>query len=120
MSNFKWWGMELSLDLYDCNPETIRSKEKIEEFTIHLCDLIGVKRFGDPVIVEFGDEPRVHGYSMVQLIQTSLVSAHFAEETNAVYLNVFSCKEFDHQVVEDYASEFFEAKEAQPIVNYRK
>lgn len=114
-----FWGMELSIDLYHCNPDTIRSAEKIKEFAVQLCDLIKVKRFGEPIIVDFGEDPRVSGYSLCQLIETSLVSGHFANQTNAAYINVFSCKEFDHHVVEDFCKTFFEAKEVQPMVNYR-
>jgi S-adenosylmethionine/arginine decarboxylase-like enzyme len=96
--------------LYDCNPETIRSKELIEQFTHKLCDLLEVKRFGPTQIVRFGSNPVVYGYSMVQLIETSLVSAHFAEDTNAVYLDVFSCRYYDAEKAIEYAKEFFEAK----------
>lgn len=111
--------MEISIDMYGCNPETLRSKEKIQEFVIELCKLIEVTRFGETVIVDFGEDPRISGYSMVQLIETSLVSAHFANQSNAIYLNVFSCKEFNHHLVEDFAQKFFEAKSIQPMVNYR-
>ena len=116
----KYWGLEASVDLYGCNPETIRSEEKIKEFVIELCDLILMKRFGEPVIVKFGEDPRVTGYSMFQLIETSNVSAHFAEATNAVYLNVFSCKMFDPVIVEDFARRFFEAERTELVSNYRK
>jgi hypothetical protein len=37
----------------------------------------------------------------VQLIETSLISAHFANLTNTVYLDVFSCKPYDPEVVEE-------------------
>lgn len=118
MSNY--WGMELSLDLYGCNPETIRSKEKLAQFVTELCDLIKVRRFGEATIVNFGEDERIAGFSLVQLIETSLVSGHFANQTNTAYINVFSCKDFDHQIVEDYCVKFFEAESAQPLVNYRK
>ncbi len=104
------WGLSTQIDLYDCNPETIRSRERIEEFTHKLCDMLGVKRFGPTQIVRFGSKPEVYGYSMVQLIETSLVSAHFAEDSDAVYLDVFSCKYYDAEKAIAFAKEFFEAK----------
>jgi len=48
---------------------------------------------------------------MVQLIETSLISGHFANQTNNVYLDVFSCKFFDPNTVAEYAKEFFEARD---------
>ena len=47
---------------------------------------------------------------MVQLIETSLISAHFANLTNAVYLDVFSCKVYDPEVVQTFAQRYFEGK----------
>ena len=103
------WGLSTSVDLKDCNPETIRSAEKIKEFVIKLCDLIDMKRFGEPQIVHFGPCERVAGYSMTQLIETSLISGHFANETNAAYLDIFSCKEYPPRVMADFCRDFFEA-----------
>jgi S-adenosylmethionine/arginine decarboxylase-like enzyme len=101
------WGIASSFDIYDCDPETIRSAERIQEFVVELCDLIEMKRFGKTTIVNFGEDERVAGYSMVQLIETSLISAHFANMTNAVYLDVFSCKAYDPKIVASFAKRFF-------------
>jgi len=104
------WGIVTALDLHDCNPETIRSAEKIREFTYEVCDRIKVKRFGEPVIVHFGQDEKVAGYSLVQLIETSLVSGHFANLTNRVYLDIFSCAFYSPSDAAEYAAQFFEAK----------
>lgn len=101
------WGIASSFDIYDCDPATIRSAEKIRQFVVELCDLIEMRRFGETLVVHFGEDERVAGYSMAQLIETSLISAHFANQTNAVYLDVFSCKPYDPAVVASFAQEFF-------------
>jgi S-adenosylmethionine decarboxylase len=80
------------------------------QFTHELCDLLEVKRFGETRVVRFGDDPRVYGYSMVQLIETSLVSAHFAEDSNTVYLDIFSCKWCDAEAAAEFARKFFRAE----------
>jgi len=115
----KPWGMSTTIDLYQCNADSIRSAEKIQEFVIELCKLLEVKRFGDTVIVDFGEEPRVSGYSMTQLIETSLVSGHFVNQTNAVYLDIFSCKEYPAQKAAMFCKAFFEAKEMKSSVTFR-
>lgn len=106
------WGLDTAVDLHDCDPEIIRSAESIRQFTIELCERIGVKRFGEPTIVNFGAEERVAGYSLVQLIETSLVSGHFANLTNHAYIDIFSCAYYDRDEVAAFAKEFFKAKEA--------
>jgi len=113
------WGLLSSIDIYGCDPETIRDAEKIKEFVIELCDLIEMKRFGDPVVVHFGEDERVAGYSLVQLIETSLISAHFANQTNTVYLDVFSCKIYDPERVEAFSRNFFAGKRSVKHVQER-
>ena len=65
-------------------------------------------RYGACQVVHVG-EGRVAGYSMVQLIQTSLISGHFANDTNSAYLDIFSCKGYDPAVVEEFSKTFFGA-----------
>ncbi|MBN1277115.1 MAG: S-adenosylmethionine decarboxylase [Deltaproteobacteria bacterium] len=101
------WGIASAIDIYECNPERIRDADAIRRFVAELCNLIEMKRFGETQVVHFGEDERVAGYSMVQLIETSLISAHFANLTNAVYLDVFSCKTYDPEKVQAFAQEFF-------------
>jgi S-adenosylmethionine/arginine decarboxylase-like enzyme len=104
------WGILSCIDLYECDPQIIRSAEAIKKFVAELCDLIEMKRFGDTQVVNFGEEERVAGFSMTQLIETSLISAHFANQSNTTYLDVFSCKSYDPEVVAQFAKTFFKAK----------
>jgi len=55
-------GLLTSLDLYDCNPDTIRDADKIKQYVVELCTLIDMKRFGDCQVVHFGEEERVQGF----------------------------------------------------------
>jgi S-adenosylmethionine/arginine decarboxylase-like enzyme len=114
------WGIAASIDVYDCNPETIRSADAIRRFVVELCDLIEMKRFGETTVVHFGEDERVTGYSMVQLIETSLISGHFANQTNAAYLDVFSCKPYDPDTVRNFAEKFFSGASSAMYVNLRK
>ncbi|MCL4406223.1 MAG: S-adenosylmethionine decarboxylase [Patescibacteria group bacterium] len=114
------WGMSTTVDLKDCNPETIRSADKIKQFVVELCELIDMKRFGETTVVDFGDNPRVSGFSMTQLIETSLISGHFANQTNAAYLDIFSCKAYAPEKAAEFAKNFFEAKTMEFGVTFRK
>ncbi len=113
------WGIASSIDIYNCNPDTIRDAGAIRRFVVELCDLIEMKRFGETQVVHFGEDERVAGYSMVQLIETSLISAHFANLTNTVYLDVFSCKPYDAEIVRHFAQHFFEGSHSMMNVNMR-
>jgi len=106
-----YWGLASQIDLYSCDPDLIRSETKIRQFVVELCDLIEMKRFGECQVVNFGEDERVAGFSMTQLIETSLISAHFANQTNATYLDVFSCKYYDPEKAAEFAKDFFKAKD---------
>jgi len=104
------WGWHLALNLYDCDHKLITNAEVIRKFVIDLCELIEMQRFGEPMIVNFGENPRVSGYSLVQLIETSNVCGHFADESGAAYLDIFSCKHFDPEVATDFCIHAFDAR----------
>jgi S-adenosylmethionine decarboxylase len=114
------WGILTSVDIHECDPGLIRSASAIKDFVTQLCDLIEMKRFGEPVIVHFGEDDRVAGYSMTQLIETSLISAHFANQSNNIYLDIFSCKYYDPQRAAEFSRNFFKGKDANINVVLRK
>jgi S-adenosylmethionine/arginine decarboxylase-like enzyme len=116
----EYWGMACSFDIYNCNPTTIRDENQIKQFVDGLCKLIEMKKFGETVVVNFGEDEKVAGYSMTQLIETSLISAHFANKTNTVYLDVFSCKKYDPDLVEGLARDFFSGNECVKHINFRR
>ncbi|MBL7081752.1 MAG: S-adenosylmethionine decarboxylase [Candidatus Omnitrophica bacterium] len=107
----KVYGMELILDLEGCRPEMISSKKKIEEFVNKLCRLIKMQKYGKPFIERFGfGKGYTAGYSLVQLIETSSIVAHFSELWNKAFINIFSCKLFDEKKAKDFTIKFFGAK----------
>ena len=63
--------------------------------------------FGDPRIVRFGSG-HTKGYTLVQLIETSNITAHFVEDKNEIYLDVFSCKAFAKAEAIAIFKEFFD------------
>ena len=105
----EYWGMSSSIDLYDCDLTLMQNADAIREFVKILCDRIKMRRYGETQVVFFGDEPRVQGFSMTQLIETSLISAHFADASRAIYLDVFSCAPYDPQDAAKFAADYFKA-----------
>jgi S-adenosylmethionine/arginine decarboxylase-like enzyme len=113
------WGLAIAIDLGSCDPQHIRDPAHIERFVMALCDLITMRRYGDPIIVRFGADPRVSGYSLVQLIETSLISGHFAEESNAAYIDIFSCKPYPPYQTAVFCCDWFGAITARVQVTLR-
>jgi len=114
------WGVLTSVDLYGCDPEAIRDPELIKEFVVRLCEQIQMKRFGDCQVVHFGEDEKVAGYSMTQLIETSLISGHFANATNTAYLDIFSCKFYEPREVAEFALSFFKGEHYKMQIAHRQ
>ena len=112
-----YWGYHLILDCAELNHEAITSAEVIYNFTKRLVKDIDIVAYGEPQIVNFGSGNKA-GYTLVQLIETSNICAHFVPDDgmggNAMYLDVFSCKEYDDQVVIKLVKEYFGAKYVRP------
>jgi len=105
------FGQELVLNLYDCKSEYIKSKEKILEFSDKLCEQIEMKKYKEPIIERFALHSEISaGYSLAQMIETSLISGHFSEYCNSAHINIFSCKKFDVKKAINFTKEFFKAQ----------
>lgn len=104
------YGLEMIIDLKGCDLSNL-DREKLGKFFVELCDLIKMKRHGDPVFWEdTSDIPHLRGVSGFQFIETSNVVCHPLPMLNAVYLNIFSCKEFDTEEALNFCKEFWGAK----------
>jgi S-adenosylmethionine/arginine decarboxylase-like enzyme len=101
-----YWGYHHIANIAGCYPKSIRSATNIKKFCNELVKNIRMVPYGAPQIVMFG-EGNKKGYTLVQLIETSNICAHFVEETNDIYLDVFSCKEFDKAIVNQTVHKYF-------------
>jgi S-adenosylmethionine/arginine decarboxylase-like enzyme len=104
-----WWGTELTLDCGKCDPKAIRDPYVIEMFVKELVVAIDMKAYGPPQIVHFGTEDKM-GYTLVQLIETSNITAHYSEDTDSAFINVFSCRKFDPQIVGRVVLDYFKPR----------
>ena len=108
MSDSKYWGYEFTADVSGCDIEDITSAENITNFTNELIERIGMQKFGPMFVERFAThDPKLGGYSMSQMVTTSLVSAHFGENTGEAYFNIFSCKKFDRKVALEVIQQYF-------------
>jgi S-adenosylmethionine/arginine decarboxylase-like enzyme len=114
------WGISSSIDLYECDLARMQDADAIREFVKILGERIKMRRYGETLVVHFGDDPRVTGFSMTQLIETSLISAHFADASCAIYLDVFSCAAYEPEEAARFAAEYFGARTYNLNVVYRK
>jgi len=102
----KYWGYHLMLDCASCDKEKITDAAHITAFAKDLVKRIDMVAYGEPQVVNFGSGNKA-GYTLVQLIETSNICAHFCNDTGDVYFDVFSCKPFEPQTVIQIVGEYF-------------
>jgi len=115
--NADHWGFHLLLDLSQCN-SNIKDKVKIKDFIKQLIKTIKMKAVGETIIRNFG-EGDTAGYSAMQLISTSSITLHAVNKFNSLYLDIFSCKDFEKEKAIDLAKEYFQPKYIKSKFLYR-
>ena len=104
------YGIELIVDLYDCDHAVISSREKLYRFAKEICEIIKMKPYGEPLIPDFGYAlSKTAGPSLVQLIESSSITAHYSPHWRVVCLNVFTCASFDAEKTLKFVKKFFGA-----------
>jgi len=94
------------LDCSGCN-ENIADKDQIYRFTKDLVNRIDMTAHGEPIIEHLLPGDPKQGYSMMQLITTSNICAHFMELDGTAYFDIFSCKPFNIDVAQEVVKEYF-------------
>ena len=107
------YGYELILDIHKCDPKTFNRKS-IDAFFTDLCETIDMEKcevhFWDDVGVPIKDqqtEPHAKGTSAVCFILTSTIVIHTLDLLKTVYVNIFSCKEYDPGVAAEFTKNWF-------------
>lgn len=116
----KAWGLHTTIDIKGCDADLIRSEKHLYNCFIALCELIEMKRFGEPIIIHFGESEEVAGFTGVQLIETSDITCHLANKTNKAYFDVFSCKWYAPFLVAEFLKNWFKGSEYSLTIVPRK
>ena len=99
------YGRHVMVDATLCN-ERLLELDDINAFVAELVKRIDMVAYGDIVSARFGGGIET-GISAVQLIETSAISLHTNDEARDLYLDVFSCKDFQAGTVVDVVTEYF-------------
>ena len=109
------YGMELVMDLHDCDPTTF-TRENLTQYFIDLCTMLDMRRadlhfwdYDGHERLKFNAPPHLKGTTAVQFISTSNITIHTLDDLRRVYLNIFTCKEFNHTIALEFSRKFFNA-----------
>lgn len=95
-----FWGWHLILDVARCDKTKISDQDFLKSWVKQLVKDIDMVAYGEPQVIHFGHgEPHLSGNTVLQFIETSNILCHFCDEHGDGYIDCFSCKEFDPEVV---------------------
>ena len=103
MSTF--WGYHAMFDCSGCDKDAVQSKDAIAAFIKDVIQRIDMVAVGEPKIEYLCEGDPKEGYSFVQLISTSNITGHLMN-SGEVYIDIFSCKEFDPKIAEQCIVDF--------------
>lgn len=104
--NKQSWGYHYMFDCSGCN-NNISNKKEIISFVNELIQRIKMKAHGKPVVEYLLPGHKNEGYSMLQLIHTSNISAHFMTKSKTAYFDIFSCKKFNPKTIDTVIKKYF-------------
>lgn len=101
-----YWGYHLMLDCSGCN-DNVSQREVIYTFIKDLVEQIDMVAAGEPIIEHLLPGDPKQGYSLMQLITTSNICAHFMDLDGTAYFDIFSCKEYDIDLAQKIVQQYF-------------
>ncbi len=107
------YGYSSTIDVIDCIP-TPFTRERIERFLVGLCDAIEMEReelhfwdYEDDLAGYNAAPAHLKGISAVQFIKTSSIVVHTLDDLKGVFIDLFSCKDYDPNVVRSVVEAHF-------------
>jgi S-adenosylmethionine/arginine decarboxylase-like enzyme len=101
----RYYGKHVLLGASGCN-ERLRDLDAIRAFVAELVERIDMVAYGETFAARFGSGIEI-GISAVQLIETSAITIHTNDAAGDLYLDVFSCKDFDAGAVVETVRSWF-------------
>jgi len=110
------YGCSTILDAYDCD-SALFTRENIEAFLVSLCAAIDMERedlhwwdYDDDPEGYAAAPPHLRGISAVQFIKTSSIVVHTLDDLGVLFIDLFSCKRYDPQVLTHKMVEYFKGR----------
>lgn len=107
------YGKEVIIDIHDCDPNTF-NRDSIKTYFIGACKLLDMipedQHFWDyegQEELKDVDPDHVVGTSAIQFIRTSNITIHTLDRLRRVYLNIFSCKDFEMTEIVKFSKDWF-------------
>ena len=89
----------LIIDGLECDPSKLDDEKAILALLNSLPEKIDMKRLSNPLVFKGSDH--LPGLTGVVIIETSHIAFHTFTDTNKVNIDIYSCKDFNNEMVLD-------------------
>lgn len=97
------------IDIKDIkDTEKLQSCQQIEDYINSVCKIFNLKAIGIPTIHKFSGGGG--GITAAQVLGASLLSLHTYPEHGILYIDIFSCEEFDYVEAFEYTKKYFNSQ----------
>lgn len=103
-------GLELSIDLYDCDVEKIRTAPAIKEYILTVCKLLKLRTFDLPTIAHFSENKKATGYSFILHAAQGTFWGRFSNHNNRAIISIFLHDIFNAYKITELTRHYFHAK----------
>ena len=109
------FGYLLTLDLYGCKEGVCDDINLCYSFLEKLVEKLGMKKQSPPYIfrsdsTEYPDKAGLSGW--IPLIESG-IQIHTLTPKDFISIDIYSCKKFSLELVEEFAKDYFSAKEVE-------
>jgi S-adenosylmethionine decarboxylase len=106
------FGPHLIIDGSRCNTEKLADRNIVEQVLNEYPAAIGMTKIGGPYMFEYqAPDPAYSGVSGIVVIAESHIAIHTFPELDYFTMDIFSCKNFDHELAIDYIKRAFDVEE---------
>ena len=104
-------GKHLIIDLKNCkNLEILSDTRFIEKFLLKLVDIAEMKAITKPKVLYYEHEDeKESGVTGFVIISDSHISIHTYPVKKTLYMDLFSCKQFDVEKIVNYVTDTFKS-----------
>ncbi|MBU0574287.1 MAG: S-adenosylmethionine decarboxylase [Candidatus Margulisbacteria bacterium] len=105
-------GSHLMLDCFGCLKEKLQDGAYIHQALETLTKKMQMNKIRDPYVFRYdGKSEDEHGISGILLIEESHITIHSFPKKQHVFVDIFSCRDFDTNLAINFLVNSFEAKD---------
>lgn len=106
------FGPHLIIDGSRCDTRKLADRNLVEQVLNDYPTAIGMTKIGGPYMFEYqAPDPAYSGVSGLVVIAESHIAIHTFPELDYFTMDIFSCKNFDHELAIDYIKKAFDVQE---------